>query len=281
MSCPNREWNAIGNGFCENLVYGGFPEYANAYSSWFITLIGVYGLFYSKIQSTTFRWLYSFYLWSGIGSFLFHYYGYRFYGQLDTVPLLLASWILVYESWRIVLEKFDCLKTQSGWRFEVCEKFLDTIALGCTLALTLTLSARAVGGRPWGMEITFTKAFATPQLLSCASLPIMWLQRRNDRTEGVSVAFRYVLYGFVIALSSAILWLATEPYCRVTDEQGEYKYPAIKYLYTHVVWHIGIIWGAHYLIQVGLFFDCLNRGIRVRFKTNNFYKVFPIVEYVD
>lgn len=267
----SREWNAVGNGFCENLLYG-FPEYGNALSSWFISLIGLYGLFFSRVQSGGWRWLYGLYAWSGVGSFLFHWYGYRFYGQLDTVPLLIASWILVYESWKVVLEQIK--------QFWLRDKIIDLLCLFTTMSLVLTLSARSVDGRPWGMQVTFTKAFAIPQLLSCSTLLILWLQWRKNHQIDNSTAFRYVLIGFLLAAVSAIVWIATEPYCRQRDDGNELKYPAIPYLYTHVIWHIGIIWGAHMLIQVGIYFDYLNRGESVRFVTEGiWYKLFPLVEW--
>lgn len=101
MSCT--QWNYIGNGFCENLI-DGYPEYFNSVTSIFISLIGLWGLFSSKVKSDILFNIHTYFTLAGIGSFLFHYVGYSFYGRLDTIPMLLASWEIAYLAWEGVIE---------------------------------------------------------------------------------------------------------------------------------------------------------------------------------
>lgn len=276
----NNEWDTVGGGFCENLLYG-FPEYANSISSWFISFIGLWGLVLSLHNSHVMRWIYSLYAWAGVGSFLFHWYGYRFYGHLDVVPLLISSWLVVYEGWRIVFEKMCIHNYYNG----VLDKIYDFMAFSCSFALVLTLCVRVVRGEPWGINLSFTQLFAIPQLIALACLPAMYLQWKGDDYVVTKSAFRYLLTGFLLALCSAIIWLSTEPFCKERDENGELKYPIIQYMFTHTLWHIGIIWGAHIILQSAIYFDMRTDGNRPIYVSGGnsrvmrfIFFIFPIVK---
>jgi hypothetical protein len=223
-------WDHVNRGFCEQ-AFGGYPENFNAYSSFFIVWIGVWGLFGSRIAVTLTRLIYSALAVAGVGSFLLHFYGFELYGLIDIVPMLLAAWYINLLTWRFLAEHFIRDARWSGIAN-------DVLALVTTVLLALSLALINVDGTVF----EFTQIFAFPNISSAfAALTLSAFRRKHADYRWI---LAYTLTGFVMLVAFAALWLSTEPYCKPDDPDV----PA-WFQVTHALWHVFFTWGAHLMIQ--------------------------------
>lgn len=82
--------------FCEKKLYPNQPEYLNAYSALYLSLISLYNLpQYKAYNGITL--IYSNIFINGIGSFLYHWYGWYIFKLLDETTMIMAIWISISE----------------------------------------------------------------------------------------------------------------------------------------------------------------------------------------
>ena len=237
-------WDRVYRGFCEYQL-NGHPEWGNTLSSLVITAIACYGLYANRIHQDAYRLVYALYAVTGIGSAMYHATGYAFWGQLDTIPMLISSWIIVYKAWEVVLRRLLATTAEV-----VYDKIADTFAIIVAVLLCFSLAFRGVSGDPYGIDLSFNALFAAPQLVTATALVAAYFAFRGVDAP-TRPTFRYLFAGVVVVVFSALLWLATEPYCA--------DHPWLAYLFAHSVWHIGVIWGAHLAIQAVMMLDLLHR----------------------
>eukprot|EP01083_Nonionella_stella_P303007 1047108_1 len=141
--CPS-EWNAQLDGFCESNLNTEF-EYGNIFSSLCILLFGVYGLkqLPSSIHKHTFIWhlAYDLLICIGIGSTMFHYQLTVFWGLLDSLPMLLIAFILLYYGFalifRLKIDSHACVDSNTKW-FHFISKSLGLLIIFYYLDIMLT-----------------------------------------------------------------------------------------------------------------------------------------------
>jgi hypothetical protein len=259
-------WDRVGGGFCENLI-AGFPEQANSWSSVFIAFIGFVGLFISSLNEIPSRKIYSGMICAGIGSFMFHWAGYAFYGYLDVIPMFLVSWFLNELVWTAVIEAF----TVYGHKGQ--DLLLDLTTLITNGCLIFTLANDRVSGSPWGIDVGFTASFAAPQFTTAIGVVILLWRFWGDLPRIVK---KHSFIGIAILSISALIWVSTEPNCK---ENGVLRNNALAY--THMIWHIGFSWGAHFVIQAIIFLELSISEMNPNYREGRFYQFFPIVDAVE
>lgn len=268
----SNNWDHIGKNFCEG-IEDGYPEYFNALTAiLFISPLGLWGLLASKLKSDISRLIYIFLIYNGVGSFLYHFYGYRFYGLLDTITLNFASWFVNYLAFKSLFTLF--LKNMNDY---VLNSTLDFVLfLDIAFALFFHLND-AVTGKPWGIDVSFEEGFAIAQLTTvtlCIALVII----HRSYTELVI----YMSVGLGYLLFAVLLWVLTEPDCRSSGRiQSNFD------RYTHGLWHIFSIHSSHMIIQCLFYCDMLSQGRETFFirGKNLFTKIifylFPITDCDD
>ncbi len=266
-------WNDVLYPFCESLLHG-YPEYGNSISSFIYCFVGFWGMFMSQYDSDVFRLIFASYIHCGIGSFLYHAYGYRFYGLMDILPMMLLSWLLVYKifsiySYRLLFNSHP----------NVYDKLCDFMATFCVISLFFSIGfSVGYAGHPWGIKVNFTTVFVVPQLINIflilTSFLIFGTSSKDDR-----LARKHMIVGFLMCVAGATIWLSTEPRCRLQNEDGTYKYPYLPYIPSHLIWHICMAMGSYMMITTGIYYDMLNQKTLCRFRDGWFYRIFPLVEF--
>jgi hypothetical protein len=263
-------WNSLAKNFCEG-INDGFPENFNAFTSiLFILPMGMWGLLRSKLRNDLTRFIYVFLALNGVGSFLLHYYGYRFYGLLDTITLNLVSWFLNYFVIVIVL---NSIRQKVNISEEISDKILDLTCLVDMCFCLFFIMNDSVSGKPWGIEVTFAEGFAICQIFTILCCIFLCIFHRSNKVFVI-----YTSVGMVYLLVAVVIWISTEPYCVKGEDNPKF------YDYTHGLWHIFSIHSSHMIIQSLFYIDVLTKGGKSGYVTsdNKFMKViyylFPIAE---
>lgn len=280
----SNNWDNIGGNFCEGIV-DGYPEWRNSLTAiLFITPLGLWGLFASKLKSDISRLIYICLALNGVGSFLRHHYGYNFYGLWDTVTLNLAGWLINYMAFKalfsyIYYQSNRNKKTVSDLSYELqnsCSPFdLDTIVdatffIDICFCLFFMLND-SVNGKPWGIDVNFPEGFAVCQILTVIVCIILAVIYREHTTFVI-----YMSVGLVYLLIAVLLWVLTEPECTDTKTVSDFG------KVTHALWHVFSIHSSHMIIQSIFFCDVLSSMYYSDFtKGSNWftkivYYIFPI-----
>eukprot|EP01084_Bolivina_argentea_P206975 353241_1 len=167
--CPS-EWNAQLDGFCESNLNTEF-EYGNIFSSLCILLFGVYGLkqLPSSIHKHTFIWhlAYDLLICIGIGSTMFHYQLTVFWGLLDSLPMLLIAFILLYYGFalifRLKIDSHACVDSNTKW-FHFISKSLGLLIIFCALS---SIILTALYGQHHDLFIIICTALLIIILMTC------------------------------------------------------------------------------------------------------------------
>jgi hypothetical protein len=265
-------WNSIGKNFCEGLL-DGYPENFNAFTAiLFILPLGLWGLLKSNLKNDLTRFIYVFLSLNGIGSFLLHYYGYRFYGLLDTITLNLVGWILNYFVLVILLNTIKQKVNLSEFIYHITLDIIAFIDISFCLFFILNDS---VNGKPWGINVTFAEGFGICQIFTTVCCVILCILHKDE--------LKFIIYnsiGLVYLLLAVIIWLSTEPRCLDGDYQPFYKY-------THGLWHIFSIHASHIIIQSLFYINIIVKGEKAELENSNnyFFKIlffmFPITLEVN
>jgi hypothetical protein len=88
-------WDVPIRHFCESSHQDG-PEYWSAFSSLFITLVGLVGLFRGRHSNSLVKLCFAVLAWCGLGSFAFHWTRAEAWSFFDTFPMTVAAVLGVY-----------------------------------------------------------------------------------------------------------------------------------------------------------------------------------------
>jgi len=269
------EWTIIEEKrFCESYIYG-IPEYVNSFTSIFIFIFGLLLIYINNNTNIIIRFIASSFTITGIGSFYYHWTFHRGAGLMDTLPMLVSSYLGAYMSLDIILYKI--FKKDHGHRAKLgaCRSEpRERSDLGANLGdrrstrdlyeiLSGTLCLLIASGLYISIIFvsltdsnngTFDILFAIPNILILfGSLFIrFYIFAGNDNLE-LKKSFIYLTIGLSSIIFSAILWIITELTCEV--------HTWTRYLYAHGIWHIGVSYGFYNLI---IFFIFINAFIKDR-----------------
>lgn len=223
------DFNTFDHNFCESTIYsqGPHPEYANAFSSLFISWIGLNGLRNPHNNFSTIM-LYSSLFINGFTSCFYHYYNNIGFGLLDRMSMVLIAMSSTY----LFVQHINLFLIFDRWvQHEAITKAIHVLVISYfTLLFT-------IGGLHW--ETTFNILFG----LFLASLAIyMWLVEKHQWNlkmpyQVVNIGWQGINY----ILRSGIFWIVTELFCSDLS--------IFKYLFGHVWWHFYVSYGG-YLVSL-------------------------------
>lgn len=164
--------------FCEKRLYGN-PEYLSAFSSLFISLIPIYSLKYSYIQTKLVINIYLLLIITGLTSFGYHWTGWYIFKHLDEIPMVLSIWLGLLFSQKSIISFF-------------------TINMYVVLLLA------------FNTHDTFQNFFPLFFGIPLASLIPITLKNKNIMTIE---RFRTTLFGLIVIGFSAFVWIISEIFC--------------------------------------------------------------------
>eukprot|EP01084_Bolivina_argentea_P003257 6097_1 len=278
-------WDQLLHGFCESSL-DIEHEIVNTFSSLFIVFWGTYGLY--QLPSTIYQrsdiWqlLYNLLICVGIGSILFHWTLYIGYGLLDSLPMLLAEFVGLFQLIQIVLE---IKLRKKNMKIIVYDIFSKTMGVILTLLALLSIIFTALYGQHH--EIFIILFALVPILILLVSVWAVLdpglLKDKIKSSSQYKLIFRHLWTGFGLAAFAGIIWNVTERLC--------VDYPFIAYFPAHGLWHLFIGYGMYNLVQTGIFVDFDNnlllRRVSVEVKEskegkNKFQKIWyflvPVLE---
>ena len=86
-------YNLIVSTFCERKIFPNQPEYLNALTALFLCYISLKNLWTLPITTQTSLVLYNCLFSNGIGSFLYHWYGWYIFKLVDEMTMIIAIWL--------------------------------------------------------------------------------------------------------------------------------------------------------------------------------------------
>jgi len=237
--------------FCEAKIYSNepHPEYFNAFSSLFISFIGLNALF--KSNSNFFlRLLYSSLTINGISSFLYHLTNNIGSGLLDRMSMIL---IAISSTYLFFIHIHRFIKYDK-W------KRVRRIVIFCHLLVSIYFTILfTIAGLH--MESVFNILFS---LFLISLVIFMYLIQRHHislqiHKEILNIGWKGIKY---ISLSG-IFWILTENLCD--------KYIFIRYFFGHVWWHIFVSLGGYYLSLVPHYILLKHKMEYIIIKKDRFY----------
>jgi hypothetical protein len=271
--CDKIDWDLEAPGFCESLVSGP-PEYVGAFTSLFMTLFGSMGLFLSRNTNILGRVIAASLTFTGIGSLGYHWSLYAGWGMLDSIPMLISSWLGGYFAFDAILYKEVAIKKNLRRDYEL---YSSLLSLPFITALVVSIVFSVTDNVP---NQLFTITFLVSELLIAVSVILIRFLSHHELAgnEEFHQAFTYMYAGVGTAVSAAIIWAIVENMCILPGNEW------MRYTYAHGFWHFGISLGMYYLIQFFIFVHAHNIGNEPYFiKRNGFqgvlFKIFPAVEF--
>jgi len=248
----------IDHGFCES--HGNelpYPEMTNFYSSFFISFIGLLGLylnFVGKLKSKIISIIYSLFFINGIGAAGFHYTQQKGWGVIDELSMMIAISVGSLYLYSIT---FRTLKIYfKNYYIHIIFSILCVSYLIFGFTLSLFIDTREY----------FPLIFLTP----CLSLipPLIYINKIyyiNDKTNASLILKR----GMSLSILNGIIWNISESLC--------IYYPFIKYLYLHAFWHIGFSYGMFLICEFCCHFQ-LYLTRKKKYLIELYYGI-PIINY--
>ena len=239
--------------FCESSIYSNVqhPEYLNAFSSLFITFIGLNALRKPRLHMLL-TMMYSCLAVNGVLSFLYHYYNSIGYGLLDRMSMVLLALNTSYIFF-ITVKKMRFLDIGFYKNTAIHLSIVSYYSLLLTVAgLHKELIFNIMFGIFLCSIIFYVYIISTIVKINSNLLELGW--------KGV----RYIVY-------SAVFWLTTEGLCNHLF--------FIKYLFGHVWWHVFVSLGG-YLVSLLAQYIFLLDGIQLDEDICIRYDIFRI-PYLD
>lgn len=218
------EYNLIVSNFCEKKLFPYQPEYINSFSALFITFMGSYKIIYNKYPLTILLF-YLCIILNGIGSFLYHWYGWYIFKLYDEYTMIIPIWI----GMSTVLIEYDYP--------------IYIVGLLTTYNISLLI---------FDTFIWFDKYFPIFFGIELAGIVPLYYKSiypyannaNNDNDNNNINTNKNYYYnivagkkGLFLCTTSCFIWIITENYCN------------IYFIFGHAVWHIGMITGITYIVE--------------------------------
>lgn len=218
------DFNLFDHNFCEATIYssGQHPEYLNAFSSLFITFIGLNGM--RKINNDNILMsTYTCLAVNGILSSYYHYYNTIGYGLLDRMSMILLALNTTY----MFIGNMKII-----FQFSKFINIMINIIAISYYSFMLTIAGLHI-------EWLFNTLFSLFLISICIYILIVKKYSKHIclNTNILSIGMKGTIY----ILCSGIFWVSTELLCS--------KFSFIKYLYGHVWWHVFVSYGG-YLVSL-------------------------------
>ncbi len=250
-------WTDVDHSFCESSLTG-LPEYYNAFSSLFIVLFGIKGLFniYNELFVDI---LYTNLIIVGFGSFGYHWRGNIGWGLFDEIPMILAIFtgIIYTDNVHFLLCKNLYDKNESMIKNIIYKRKGKLFIYLFTMCLIIICNIMS----------NFRKLF--PTVFGCVASYLyfkifMLLKMITVNKDLITIKTYNSLK--TIALSGSI-WIFTELSCNYI------KHPI--FLIGHPMWHFFIGHGFYNLIQVVYFIKTNDTNYTLRYNQVYLLERYP------
>lgn len=254
----NNSFDTPTYGFCEGTIYGHPPEYMNSFTSLFLTLTGLFGLFASKNTNLFGKIFFSSIAFNGIGSFGYHwtnYFGWRFMDEFSMVIISLSSLVPI----------ISCIIEKISKNIAFISVMQSISILGIVSFVTMTLVGDALD-----YVVFFRVLFG--MFLFFGVVGIISLIYMNSNIDRKIIRYSYI--GLLLAVFSSVMWSISEILC------NNESFHWIKYIPGHAMWHIGLSFSAYYLAQFVIYLSADSTNYRPEFLNDKWYtKILPVVNY--
>lgn len=238
------KFSTIDHGFCESTGHKlPYPEILNSYSSIFISIIGLIGLLltlkYKRIYEI--RFIYGMLMVNGYGSFCYHYTQQIGYAMVDELSMMLGVILGLHTLYNIIINSMHLPVSQNDF---ICKFIHNHIfyKATCTTILSFYFILSYSISIFEETRYLFPFLFAIPAVLLIPGCIYVYSTYYYDKHDGAKL----LELGLLCSLFATFVWMTTEPFCE--------RYPIIKYLHTHVFWHIFMSYGLFLIIQFLLHF---------------------------
>jgi len=168
---------------------------------------------------------YAMFALNAIGSFMYHWTGQVGWAHVDEYSMTVAAVLPAYTI-------FEEMSVFYGFKFRTWSL---TFA-GWFMVLSFTIGALDLPG-----EIT-SVFFAVPIAFLVACCLLATFNTKYVENENVTDEEKRMLVGGVCtALGSTVVWVVTETLCPTV--------PAMRYVYGHVIWHVGMPYGLYCVLM--------------------------------
>ena len=239
----------IDHGFCESVGQElPYPEIYNSYSSLFISLVGLIGLLlslkYKRIYSI--KMIYGMLVVNGVGSFFYHYTQQMGWAVVDELSMMISVIMGLYSLYLLIVNSRHLPILPQVRKTYIHNHYLYKGIMTLVVCFYLIFSyALSIFSDTRNL---FPLLFAVPALSLMPGLLYIYKKYYGPKRSYNPHGYGRKLFigGVTISLMSAVIWIVSENLC--------VYYHWIKYLYTHVIWHIGISYGMFLLISFVLHF---------------------------
>lgn len=258
------KWSDLETGFCES-IWTQPPEYGAAFSSLFMTIFGLMGIFISRNTNILLRIVSAALAVTGIGSFMYHWTLYAGWGYMDSIPMLISSWLGAYMAYDSILYKKYVLDINDRRTYEILSGVLSVIFMS---AMVTSIVFSIIEG----LSQFFSLMFLVAELsIALALLLIRIMMHKEMPNPDVKKAFNFMYRGFGLSIFAAVIWFTIENLCT----RPNFKW--MQYTFAHSFWHFGISAGMYYLMQFFIFIHAFNTNRDPSMEM--IWKVIPVVRY--
>lgn len=258
------KWDDLETGFCES-IWSKPPEYGGAFSSLFMTIFGLMGIFIGRNHNILIRVVSATLAVTGVGSFAYHWSLYAGWGYMDSIPMLISSWLGGYMAYDSIIYKKYALDLNNRRMYEIWSGITSVIFMG---AMVTSIVFSIIEG----LSRFFTYMFLVAELSIALALVLVRTTMKLDTTDPeVKKAFKLMYAGFGISVLAAIVWAMIENLCRMPG----FKW--MQYTYAHSFWHFGISIGMYYLMQFFIFIYAHNTMRNPKIEI--MWKIIPYINY--
>lgn len=267
------KWNDLANGFCEGIVSGP-PEYVSSVTSIAMLFYGLMGLFVTRNHNVLIRITSAMLAVTGVGSFMYHWTWYQGWGQLDGIPMMIASYLGLFQIMDLLFYKKISLDDNNKRKYELISG-ANALMLMSMMLISLSLSVTD------DTSHLFTILFALPEVMMalCIVATKCTIQTRDKSLpieKEILTAYRVGYRGILTAVVAAVIWVLSENLCPYN--------PWLRYTYMHGIWHIAISAGMYNIMQFMVFLYSYYKNLDPYFVTSNtwygklFYTLVPAID---
>jgi hypothetical protein len=212
------------DGFCEVTIYGEHPEYINSYTSLFMSIIGILGIYNNYHSCQNIYFLYASLFFNGLCSFMYHWTAYYGWGIFDAVTMIL-----------IAIFSINSIIEELKYLYKLTHRNL-IINILPIIYFTFMIVPPCVNNDDifrilFGLFLVFVLIF------------ILVIHNKIEHISGLDFniiknAYRGVGY---IALAGGF-WITTEIFCD--------SFWLIRYIPGHPIWHFYVSYGGYQIAQL-------------------------------
>ncbi len=257
MANCSLAWDFKREPFCEGVISLG-PEYASSISSVAMIIFGTFGLFLVRYNNLLLRVISASLAVTGFGSILYHWNLQHGWGLIDSIPMLISSYLGALMASDAVLYKLVRIDRKNMRLYEIVSGIL---ALVVCAAMAFSLAMTVIEEYAW----LFSIMFLIPELIIglCVMLIRFVSHRDFEDVQYFGSANRYMYIGFSIAVLAGVVWSIVENVCK---QEGM---AWIRFLHAHSFWHVSISYGMYLLMQYLVFINAYNKGLGPYFRSSD------------